>query len=107
MLEDESRQRARNPRYVAEKAGYAFVLETRQKIDGWLAVIARVKALRALGRPTDTLGPMLREMMNVRRLLLTELQMQSAAIRTSGPVVSLRRSIDRAISLARELETEP
>jgi hypothetical protein len=103
MLEDESasKRRAKNRAIEAEHEGRAIVGDIRQKVDVWLDRLARIQALRDLGRPSPPLDRLLLDMLNARRQLQTELQMQSRAVRESPSVTNLRRSLERAIAIVR------
>src|SRR4029079_8387266 len=79
-----------------------LVSELRECLPHWHGILAYNRALSSTGREAACdLQALLVEMENARRRLLTELQAQGVYVRRSGPVTSVRRSLDRAIHEAR------
>lgn len=103
-METAPRARVANARLVADRAGRALISDLRDDLTVWNGQLARYQTLANIGRPVGVdLPSLLREMENARRRLLTELQDKGHAVKASGPVSNLLRSLERAISSAREL----
>ena len=89
---------------LGERTAVLLVSELRDRLAVWHGILAHNRALSSKGRDAACdLPALLVEMQNARRLLLTELQTQGVHVRRSGPVISVRRSLDRAIEEARDL----
>ena len=101
-----SRQLRALPRGLeADRKGRALVADLRARVDSLYADLARVQALRALGRPQNDLPiAKLREDLEAARQQLTdELRDHGRDVHVSAPVRNLKRSLDRAIEITRSL----
>lgn len=104
MRSDVPKYRQKSVARVGERTAVLLVSELRECLPHWHGILAYNRALSSTGREAACdLQALLVEMENARRRLLTELQAQGVYVRRSGPVTSVRRSLDRAIDEARNL----
>jgi hypothetical protein len=89
---------------LADRTGRALVAQLREQVYVWQEQLARFQFIQASGRyPERPIAPLLQDMEIARRKLLTELQVHGRDVRASAPVINLKRSLERAIEIARRL----
>lgn len=96
-----------SPGLLADRTGRALVAQLRERVYVWQEQLARFQVIQASGRhPERPIAPLLHDMETARSKLLTELQVHGHDVRASAPVINLKRSLERAIEIARGLQGE-
>jgi hypothetical protein len=103
---DAPAERMRNEAAMAEGTARTLVEDLREDLSRWHRELAWQRVAAERGAASEPVDRLILNLRNARQRLVTELQAQPRAVRTSGVARTCRRSLDRALDMARALARE-